>query len=80
MSLDVTLRVAIFWVAAVLCVVAELAILRSMRRATRAGVRPPGETTDATVPRGQPVMETIWAVAPPIVLVLVLILTRDAIR
>ena len=80
MSIDVSLRVAIFWVAAILCVIAELAILRSMLRGSRTGLATQGETQDAAVPRGQPVTELIWAVVPALALVLVLILTRGAIR
>ena len=80
MSLDVSLRVAIFWVAAILCVVAELAILRSMRRGSRVGAGTPGATTGTEVPRGRPVVEMIWAVVPAIALIVVLGLTRGAIR
>ena len=79
MSLDVSLRVAIFWTAAVLCVIAELAILRSMLR----GSRPlPGasDRTETGVPRGRPVMEMVWAIVPAVALILVLVLTRGAIR
>jgi hypothetical protein len=81
MSLDVSLRVAIFWIAAVLCIIAELAILRSMMRGSRASapVAPDGET-NAAVPRGRPAMELIWAVVPAIGLIFVLLATRGAIR
>ena len=80
MSLDVSLRIAIFWVAAILCVIAELAILRSMFRGSRPGAEPPGDSTVGAVPRGQPAMELVWAIVPALALVLVLVLTREAIR
>ena len=79
MSIDVSLRVAIFWVAAILCIVAEVAILRSMLRGSRAGAGT-AEAAGASVPRGRPGMELLWAVVPAIGLVFVLIMTRDAIR
>ena len=77
MSLDVSLRVAIFWVAVILCVVAEAAILRSTFRGSRAAGP---NTSEAAVPRARGVMELIWAVVPAIVLVFVLLATRNAIR
>ena len=81
MSLDVSLRVAIFWIAALLCVVAELAILRSMRRGSRAGAgASAGNPSDAAMPRGRPATELIWAVVPAVGLILVLIVTWEAIR
>ena len=80
MPLDVSLRVAIFWIAALLCVIAELAILRSMRRGSRVGAATPDTTTGPEVPRGRPVVEMIWAAVPAIALIVVLVLTRSAIR
>jgi len=81
MTLDVSLRVAIFWIAAILCVIAELAILRSMLRGSRAGAGTSAEgAPDAAMPRGRPVMELIWAVVPAIGLIFVLIATRGDIR
>ena len=81
MSLDISLRVAIFWTAAVLCAVAELAILRSIVRASRARAVPSAEgSAGDAVPRGRPAMELIWAVVPAVGLVFVLIMTRNAIR
>ena len=81
MSLDVSLRVAIFWIAAVLCIIAELAILRSMMRGSRASAPvSTGGEPDAAVPRGRPVMELIWAVVPGVALIFVLLVTRGAIR
>jgi len=80
MSVAFTLRVAIFWIAAVLCVVAEIAILRSMMRGSRAASVPPAHASDAVVPRGRPVIELIWAVVPAVGLILILILTRSAMR
>ena len=80
MSLDVTLRAAIFWIAAILCVIAELAILRSMLRGSRSIVAGPAEGSQASVPRGRPVMEMVWAIVPAVALIVVLALTREAIR
>ena len=79
MSLTPDLRVGIFWIAVVLCVIAELAILRSMLRGSRAGaVSAPAPET--SVPRGRPIVEMVWAIIPAVALVVVLILTRNAIR
>ncbi len=78
MSVDFTLRVAIFWIAAFLCVIAEIAILRSMVRGSR--TTPPSAASDAVVPRGRPAVELIWAIAPAIGLLVVLALTRDALQ
>ena len=80
MSLDVSLRVAIFWIAALLCVVAEAAILRSMLRGSRAGAGTGDGASDATVPRAGRTMELVWAIVPAVALVAVLIKTRDLIR
>ena len=80
MSLDVSLRVAIFWIAAVLCIIAEAAILRSMLRGSRAGAGTADAASHGAVPRGRPAMELLWAILPAILLVVVLLMTRDAIR
>ncbi len=74
------LREAIFWIAAALCVVAEIAILRSMLRGTRIATPDRSPAVDAEVPRARPVSELIWAVLPAIGLVIILVLTRGAIR
>jgi hypothetical protein len=74
------LREAIFWIAAALCVVAEIAILRSMLRGTRLATPDRSPAVDAEVPRARPVSELIWAVLPAIGLVIILVLTRGAIR
>ena len=79
MSIDVSLRVAIFWVATILCIIAEAAILRSMLRGSRPGAGR-ADAAGANVPRGRPVMEVLWAVVPAIGLVFVLVMTRNAIR
>ena len=78
MSVDLSLRVAIFWIAALLCVIAEIAILRSMMRGSR--VTPANSAPDAVVPRGRPAVELIWAIAPAIGLIVILALTRNAIQ
>ena len=80
MSVAITLRVAIFWIAAILCVVAEIAILRSMMRGSRAASANHAHGPDALVPRGRPVIELIWALVPAVGLILILILTRSAVR
>lgn len=80
MSLDISLRVAIFWIAAILCVIAEAAILRSMFRGSRAAAGTADAASHGAVPRGRPAMELLWAILPAILLVVVLIMTRDAIR
>ena len=74
------LREAIFWVAAALCVIAEIAILRSMLRGSRTATPDRSGAVDAEVPRGRPASELIWAVLPAVGLVAILILTRGAIR
>jgi len=63
----------IFWVAAVACAVAEIAILRSLiaqRRAQHSNL----------VPAGSPVTELIWGVLPAIGLALVLVFTWRRIQ
>lgn len=80
MSVAITLRVAIFWIAAILCVVAEIAILRSMMRGSRAASVNPAHASDAVVPRARPVIELVWALVPAIGLILILILTRSAVQ
>jgi hypothetical protein len=74
------LREAIFWIAAALCVAAEIAILRSTLRGSRAATPAPSQPVDAHVARGRPLAELIWAVLPAIGLLVILILTRVAIR
>ena len=78
MSVDFNLRIAIFWIAALLCVIAEIAILRSMMRGSR--VTPVASASDAVVPRARPATELLWAVLPAVGLVVILILTRNAIQ
>jgi len=74
------LREAIFWIAAALCVVAEIAILRSMLRGSRAAAPDRSPAIESDVPRARPVGEMIWAILPAIALAVILTLTRDAIR
>ena len=80
MSVDLTLRVAIFWVAALLCIVAEIAILRSMLRGSRSGAATPDTLPDSVVPHSRPSVELVWAIVPAIGLIAILALTRGAIR
>ena len=74
------LREAIFWIAAALCVVAEIAILRSMLRGSRALTPDRSPSVDAEVPRARPLGEMIWAIIPAIALIVILTLTRGAVR
>ncbi len=74
------LREAIFWIAAALCVVAEIFILRSMLRSSRAATPDRSPSVDADVPRARPLGEMIWAALPAIGLIVLLIYTRGAIR
>lgn len=80
MTVALTLRVAIFWIAALLCVVAEIAILRSMLRGSRTVPSAAATAPDSLVPRGRPTVELVWAVLPALGLILILYLTRGAIR
>lgn len=80
MILSLLLREAIFWVAAALCLVAEIAILRSMLRGSRVVTPDRSPAVDADVPRGRPVAELIWAVLPAVALAVILTLTHGAIR
>ena len=74
------LREAIFWIAAALCLIAELFILRSMLRGSRMASPDRSPSVDAEVPRPRPMGEMIWAVLPAIALVILLAFTRGAIR
>ena len=63
----------IFWIAAVACVIAELAILRSTFAARRA-------TKSELVPSSSPRSELAWAIIPAVALVLVLTATWQRIE
>jgi len=63
----------IFWIAAVLCLAAQTAILRAAFRSTD------GET-EATVPHSSQRVERLWAVIPAIALGILLAATWRAIR
>ena len=80
MSVALNLRVAIFWIAALLCIVAEIAILRSMLRGSRGPAAGSESVPDAVVPRSRPAVELLWAVIPAVGLIIILVLTRGAIR
>ena len=60
---------AIFWVAVVCCLVAELFILRSVFAMRDAGAR------EGALPRVRRPMEMVWAVVPAVALALVLAAT-----
>ena len=72
----VTFADATFWVAVVCCVVAQVAILRSVFAARD----PVGGTPGAAMPPMRRGLEVIWAVVPALGLALVLALTWRAIR
>ena len=74
------LRESIFWIAAIICVVAEIAILRSMFRGSRVATPDRSPAVDAEVPRGRPVAEIIWAILPAVALIVILVVTRGAVR
>ena len=74
------LREAIFWIAAAFCVVAEIAILRSMFRGSRTASPDRSPSVDADVPRAPAIGETVWALLPAIALAVILTLTRGAVR
>ncbi len=72
------LRDVIFWIAVALCVIGEIAILRSMHRGSRAVAADRSPAVDANVPRGKPVTEIISAVLPAVGLIVLLVLTLRA--
>jgi len=74
------LRESIFWIATIICVVAEIAILRSMFRGSRVATPDRSPAVDAEVPRGRPVAEIVWAILPAVALIVILVVTRDAVR
>ena len=76
----VTIRSALFWIAAACCVVAELAILRSLLfgRARDAERQTAAGATRAT-PRSPRPVEIAWALLPAIGLIVVLYLTWRAL-
>lgn len=69
---------AIFWIAVVSSVIAELAILRAVFRARTADPSVP--PTGRALPRVRYGAEILWAVIPALFLALVLALTWRAIR
>ena len=74
------LRESIFWIAAIICVVAEIAILRSMFRGSRVATPDRSPAVDAEVPRARPVAEIVWAILPAVALIVILVVTRGAVR
>ena len=64
----------IFWLAAVVCVIAELAILRS------AFMPRPGAIESDTLPHSSRGIEMIWAIVPAIVLAILLAATWRAVN
>jgi len=64
----------IFWIAAAICIIAEVAILRS-------AFMPHADTADSpSLPHSQRGMEMIWAIVPAIVLALLLAATWRAVH
>lgn len=74
-----TIRAALFWIAAACCLVAELAILRSLLfgRARNAERQNEG---GAVVGRSSRPVEVAWALLPAVGLLLVLYLTWRAVE
>ena len=63
----------IFWIAALACAVAEIAILRSIIAQRRA-------QNSALIPSSSPLAELIWAIVPAIALSVLLIATWQRIE
>jgi heme/copper-type cytochrome/quinol oxidase subunit 2 len=63
----------IFWIAAIACAIAELAILRSTFAARSA-------TKSTLVPSGSPRSELVWAILPALALIVVLSATWQRIE
>jgi heme/copper-type cytochrome/quinol oxidase subunit 2 len=68
-------RVALFWVAVIICIVGELAILRSLFAPKRSS----GES-QSPIPHSPRGAEIMWGVIPAIALTLLLAATWRAIR
>lgn len=64
----------IFWIAAAICVIAELAILRS------AFLPRPGAIESETLPHSSRGIEMIWAVMPAVALAILLAATWRAVN
>jgi heme/copper-type cytochrome/quinol oxidase subunit 2 len=64
----------IFWIAAAICIVAEIAILRS------AFVPHPDTAESASLPHSARGLEMIWAIVPAIVLAILLAATWRAVH
>ena len=69
---------AVFWIAAALCLVAQVAILRAMFSAPHPEASEPGASMH--VPIANRPMELVWAVLPALVLGLVLWFSWQAIH
>lgn len=72
-SMHQPLAETIFWVAALACVVAEFAILRSL-------IAQPRAQHSNLVPAGSPVTELIWGIVPAIALAFLLFFTWRRIQ
>ena len=68
-------RIALFWVAVIICIVGELAILRSLFTPRRSS-----EESQPPIPHSPRGAEIMWGVIPAIALTLLLAATWRAIR
>ena len=73
-SLPLQLIDALYWVAVACCIVAQLAIVRSVLRAG-APDRVPDEATERRVPHSRRAVELVWVLVPAIGLAAVLVAT-----
>lgn len=74
-----TIRTALFWIAAACCVIAELAILRSLLFGRARKAERQNESGAVVVRSSRPV-EVAWALLPAVGLLLVLYLTWRAVE
>jgi hypothetical protein len=78
-GLDAAVGEAVFWIALLSCVAAEIAILRAVFR-VRANADAPPRPGRAPLPRLRRGVEILWALLPAIALALVLLMTWRAMR
>jgi heme/copper-type cytochrome/quinol oxidase subunit 2 len=71
---------AIFWIAVLSCVVAEIAILRAVFRVRGTVPGPAAPGVGSSLPRVRRGVEILWALLPALALALVLVLTWRAMR
>jgi heme/copper-type cytochrome/quinol oxidase subunit 2 len=78
-SLPPQLIDALYWVAVACCVVAQVAIVRSVLRAGAPG-RMPDDATERRVPHSRRAVELVWVLVPAIGLAAVLVVTWRTIH